>query len=280
MNKLEKLLYRKASLENLMNIWSKGIKMYSEYIKACESVVNISSTENLAVLQARKDIHDADIPYRHYITSFKMAERELNHHILPEIQKIASKEEQKGIEFMDTEKVYKELAKVELFGDYAKRPDNVELIEVSRDIEIHIDLLKGLIETSSKLAIETTDNYLKAKSNLSVFKLNLQLATNIKRLAERNDYYYNQFKPKFDKEMIEADKYMPALLKRAKSLVGLNVDIKLKFLLDEYDKNKHDREKVWLFYTALKSRLRKIGKAMRENSHEFQGKMHLAKDII
>ena len=86
--------------------------------------------------------------------------------------------------------------------------------------------------------------------------------SNSKRLSERNDYYYNVFKPKFDKEMIEADKYLPLLLERAKELVKLNVDIKLNFLLDEYEKNKSDREKVWLFYTALKSRLKRIAKEM------------------
>ena len=39
MDKLEKLLYRKESTIRLMNIWSKGIKMYSEYIKECNVVL-------------------------------------------------------------------------------------------------------------------------------------------------------------------------------------------------------------------------------------------------
>jgi hypothetical protein len=280
MTELEKLLYRKSSTIKLMGIWSKGIKMYAQYISACKEVVDNPKSSKLDVLTAQKDIHEAEVPYKHYITSFKLADREYNHHIIPEIEKIASKEEQKSIEFTDTLKMVNELASIEIFGSHSKKPDNVELIEVSNDIEQHIKLTKELIETSSELANNTTDKYLASKLRLDVFKLNLQLITNKKRLAERNDYYYNQFKPKFDKEMVEANEFLPLLLERAKELVRLNVDIKLTFLLEEYEKNKSDKEKVWLFYTALKSRLRKISKEMRQNKGKFKGKMHLAKDII
>jgi len=280
MTKLEKLLYRKESTTRLMGIWSKGMEMYSKYIDACKEVVDDPKRSVLEIAEAKMNIHEAEIPYKHYITSYKLAEREYNHHILPEIEKVASKEEQKGIEFADTEKLAKELAHVELYGSHSKRPDNVELIEVNKDIEVHIDLLRELIESSSEIAAKTTDKYLIAKINLDIFKWNLQLLTNKKRLDERNDYYYNFFKPKFDKEMIEADTYLPLLLDRAKELVKLNVDIKLNFLLDEYEKNKSDREKVWLFYTALKSRLKRIAKEMRKNKGQFKGKMHLATEII
>lgn len=280
MNKLEKLLYRKESTIALMGIWSKGIKMYSEYIKSCKEIIDDKSKSAFEIAEAKKNIHEAEIPYKHYITSFKLADREYNHHIIPEIEKIASKEEQMSIEFQDSEKMVKELAHIEIFGSHSKQPDNVELIEVSKDIEVHILLLKELIETSNELAIKTKDKHLAAKLNLDIFKLNLQLITNHKRLSERNDYYYNVFKPKFDLEMIEADKYLPALLERAKELIRLGVDIKLNFLLEEYEKNKEDREKVWLFYTALKARLKKIAKEMRKNKSQFKGKMHLAKDIV
>lgn len=281
MNNLEKLLYRKASMEQRMSIWSRGIEMYSKYIKSCQDLIDSNEIkESIEVLEAKKNIHEADIPFKHYITSFKLAERELNDYILPEIEKITSVEEREGIEFLDTKKTFEELAKIEIFGSYSKRPDNVELIEVSKDIEVHIDLLKGLIESTNELASKTTDKYLLAKFNLDIFKYNLQLVTNKKRLSERDDYYYNQFKPKFDEEMLEAEKYLPALLKRGRDIVALNIDIKLKFLLDEYKKNKDDQEKVWLFYTALKSRLQKIGKEMRKNPNQFKGKMHLAKDIV
>jgi len=139
-----------------------------------------------------------------------------------------------------------------------------------------------LIESANLKIQESTDEYEKAKLKLNVFKYNLHIQTNKKRLYEREDYYVNQFKPKYDKDMEEADMYLEKLLERAREIVKLDssLDFKLGFLLQEYEKNKDDREKVWLFYTALKSRLKKIGKEMRRNKGSFKGNMHLSKDII
>ena len=80
--------------------------------------------------------------------------------------------------------------------------------------------------------------------------------------------------------MKEADIYLDALLERAKEIIKLGIDVKLSFVLQEYEKNKHDKEKVWLFYTTLKSRLKKISKEMRKNKGQFKGNMHLAKSIV
>jgi len=279
MNKLQKLLYRKESTEKLMSIWNTGIKMYSEYINACKEVQNDDTKTELEKATAKVNIHEAEIPLRHYITSWKLAEREYFNHIIPEIEKNASKKEQKSIEFKDAKELISELAEIEIFGSHSKMPENVELIEVNKEIEHHISLLKEMIESSSELMNKTDDKYLYAKLNLDIFKFNLQLISNKKRLSERNDYYYNQFKPKYDLEMEEADKNLESLLERAREIIKLGIDIKLKFLLDEYEKNKGDREKVWLFYTALKSRLNKIGVEMMKNKSQFKGKMHLAEPI-
>jgi hypothetical protein len=280
MNKLEKLLYRKESCIRLMNIWAKGIQMYDAYIKICQEVVDHENSTNLDIIEAKKAIHECEIPLKHYITSHKLAQREHDHYILPEIEKNTTEEEREGIEFADTQKMVAELADIEIYGKHVKQPDNVELEGVSKDIQDYIDLLKTSVEVSSAHAENTDDALLKAKLNLEVFKMNLQIMTLEKRLSERNDYYYNVFKPKYDREMIEADEYLPKLLKRAHEIVKLGIDPKLSFMLSEYEKNKEDREKVWLFYTALKSRLKKIGKEMRKNKNKFKGKMHLAQEIV
>ena len=283
-NKLNNLLYRKSMTYKLMGIWSKGIKMYSEYVDECKKVIekdvlNDESQKYLA-LTLKKSIHEAEIPMKHYITSFKQAKTEYENYIIPEIEKLVTDEEKETIEFKDAEKLADELSNIEIYGSHSKQPDNVELIQVNEDIKQHIELLKNLIESTSAQIGKTKDSYLKSKLNLDLFQLNLKLITNIKRLKEREDYYYNSFKPVYDKDMKEADKYLELMLERARDIIKLGVDIKLGFLLQEYEKNKHDKEKVWLFYTALKSRLKKIGKEMRKNKGQFKGKMHLAKDII
>ena len=78
MKKLEKLLYRKATLERLMNIWSKGIVLYNKYIDACKAVMADSNRTELERAEAEKNMHEADIPLKHYITSFKLAKRDLH----------------------------------------------------------------------------------------------------------------------------------------------------------------------------------------------------------
>ncbi len=283
-NKLKNLLYRKSMTFKLMGIWSKGIKMYSDYVEECKKVIdkdvlNDESQKYLA-LTLEKSIHEAEIPMKHYITSFKQAKTEYENYIIPEIEKLVSEEEKETIEFKDAEKLADELSNIEIYGSHSKQPDNVELIQVNEDIKEHISLLKNLIETTNQQITKTKDSYLIAKLNLDLFQFNLKLITNQKRLKEREDYYYNSFKPVYDKDMKEADKYLELMLERAKDIIKLGIDIKLGFLLQEYEKNKDDKEKVWLFYTALKSRLKKIGKEMRKNKGLFKGKMHLAKDII
>jgi hypothetical protein len=283
-NKLNNLLYRKSMTYKLMGIWSKGIKMYSNYVDECKKVIDKDvlndDTQKYLVLTLQKSIHEAEIPMKHYITSFKQAKTEYENYIIPEIEKLVSEEEKEKIEFKDSEKLADELSNIEIYGSHSKQPDNVELIEVNENIKQHIELLKSLIEATSQQRGKTKDSYLEAKLSLDLFQLNLKLITNIKRLKEREDYYYNSFKPVYDKDMLEAEKYLEIMLERARDIIKLGVDIKLGFLLQEYEKNKDDKEKVWLFYTALKSRLKKIAKEMRKNKGQFKGKMHLAKDII
>lgn len=280
MDKLEKLLYRKESTIRLMNIWSKGIKMYSEYIKECNVILKNKKSSKLQKIQCEKDIHESEIPLKHYITSFKQAKMEYENYIIPEIEKLVSEDEKDKIEFKDAEKIAKELAHIEIFGSHSKQPDNVELIKVNQDIEKHINLLENLLHSLQEKINSAESDYEKAKLNLEMFQTNLKIVTNQKRLQERLDYYNNNFKPVYDADMKEAEKYLELYLERARDIIKLGVDIKLGFLLQEYEKNKEDQEKVWLFYTALKSRIKKISKEMRRNKSQFKGKMHLAKDII
>lgn len=280
MKKLEKLLYRKATLERLMNIWSKGIVLYNKYIDACKAVMADSNRTKLERAEAEKNMHEADIPLKHYITSFKLAKRDYEHYVIPEIEGLASeRQKEEEIEFEDLNKKAEELAQLEVFG-YKKRPDNVELVDINNDLAHHIKLLKTLIEESNKKLQAEEDSYEKAKLEMAIYKYNLHLITAQKRLDERQEYYIKQFKPKYDKDMEECAIYLDQLLERAKQYVELEIDIKLPFLLQEYEKNKADKEKTWLFYTALKSRLRKIAKEMRKHPDKFKKHMHLSKDII
>lgn len=278
LKKLEGLLYRKEVTEKLMGIWQKGIKTYSDLRKVSLEVANDDSRTELERCQAKVDIHEMEVPLKHYVTSFKLSKREYENFIIPEIEKLVSEEDKEKIEFTDLEVKAKELATVEVFG-HSKQPENIELVEVNDSLTKHIELLKSIIEETEAKAASTEDNYERAKLELDLFKYNLHFISNKKRLTERVSYYNEQFLPKYNKDMEEAEEYLDKYLDRAKELISLGVDVKLQFLLDEYEKNKSDKEKVWLFFTALKSRINKISKEMRKNKSKFKGQMHLAESI-
>lgn len=279
-SKLKKALYRKSSAEKGMAVWSKGITIYSDFIDSCKKVTRDLSIDEAVRNEARVKMHEAQIPLNHYITSFKLAQREIEHYILPEIENLTTEEEREGLAFKDLEKEYEAIAKNEYFVNLEKQPDNVELEGVNKSLAEHIELLEYLIKSAPDRIAAEKDEYEKGKLKIDLFKYNLQLETNKKRLKERLDYYNNQFKPRYDAEMKEAEQYLDKLIERANELVRLQVDIKLPFLLQEYEKNKEDEEKKWLFYTALKTRINNISKEMRKNKHMFKGKMHLAKPIV
>lgn len=280
MDKLEKLLYRKGTTERLMGIWSTGIKMYHEYNEACKVVIKDKKRSKLERAEATKNLHEAEVPYRHYITSFNFAKREYENHIIPEIEQLVTNAQKKSIEFKDLAKLYDDLAEIDIFGDWGKQPANIELVEINDSIEKHIKLLKQIISESVAKSKTTKDSYEKAKLNLDVFTYQLHITSNKKRLSERRDYYLNQFKPKYDADMLDAKKYLDKMIERANEIVRLGIDPKLPFMLQEYKKNKGDKEKVWVFYVALKARLKSISKEMRSKKSQFKGKMHLAELIV
>ena len=76
--------------------------------------------------------------------------------------------------------------------------------------------------------------------------------------------------------MKEADERLEEMLSIGHKMVKFGIDPKLTFMLQEYENHKEDEEKVWLFYTALKSRLKSIAKAMRKDPSGFKGNMNLA----
>ena len=137
-----------------------------------------------------------------------------------------------------------------------------------------IDKLIMAIEKKLKSKLSL---YEKAKLEKELYDNQVHIITLTKRLTQREKYYYKDFKPRFDKELKEAKLNLESMLNLANQMVDLKIDPKLIFLLDEYENHKNDDEKLWLFYTALKARLKRITKYMRKNKSLFKGNMSLAK---
>jgi hypothetical protein len=277
MEKLDKLLYRKNMLEYALDKGSEAIKVYGDYCNEIKKTLKENQFKSsLEKTRLKAELVKNEIAIKNYISSFKFNKREYQDYLIPELSDYTEDIKKDTPEFMDIEKKAKALAKLEIYGDTTLKPENIEHIQIIDDIKTNIDLLDDLIKATKEKINKVKDKLEKAKLSKELYEYKIHVITLEKRLINRENYYYNTFKPKFDIEIIEAQNKLNSLLEIANKYVDLNIDPKLTFLLDKYEENKNDDEKLWLFYTALKSRLEKIAKFMRRNKSQFQGKMHLA----
>ncbi len=272
MEELTKLLYRKNMAEDSMNKTLKGGDVFANYVNAIKKKIKTLPKKDFERLKLEADLIDAEFQTSVFFSGFRETKREYENHILPSIEKIVSKypKKKKGIEFIDAGKLADKLTKHELYGKTSKRPENVEHIEIIQDYKKRIELTKNLIETTHDVLIKEGDPYLICKYSLELLNLNLALPNLRKRLNQRTEYYETQFLPQYEKDMAECKIELPRLLENARAIVASGIDIKMKYVLEQYENHKKDKEKLWLFYTALKSRAEKVMKEIRKGKHKKQ----------
>lgn len=279
MEKITKLLYRKKMIENYLNKSGKGADVYTNlHDLLVEELTNGKKLSKIEKAKIEAEIIETKLVAQNFITTFKENKREYDHYLLPEIEEEvnALKKKAPKIEFEDYEKEAVRLAKRELYGLTTKRPDNVEHIEIIEDFKKNILLTERLIKASVEELKKPHSELEIAKLEKDLFRWHLEIGNLTKRLRARESYYYDKFLPKFKVDMKEADERLEKMLEVADKMVQLGIDVKLTFMLQQYETHKDDEEKTWLFYTALKSRLSKIAKQMRKNPAQFKGNMNLA----
>lgn len=275
-NKLEKLLYRKNVLEYTLRKYEKGAQVYSEYCKLLKDKIkdDDASFENL---KYKKELIDNKIHAANYITSYKNSLAEYKDYLIPEIEQ-EKKETDNKIEFKDFEKNTKDLAEYEIFGKTTPKPPNVEIPNIINDIEEHIDLLREL-KLSILDKLKTTKNdYEIANLKIQMFNTINHEKTLIKRLNERSEYYFETFLPKYEIELKQAKKVLPLYIEIANEIIDLGIDHRLTMLLSEYEKHKEEEENLWLFFTALKTRLKNIKEELMQQPQK--PKLKLFKTIL
>lgn len=283
MNKLEKLLYRKQSLEFSIAKFEKGARIYDQYCQYLTSQIKLLPDGSLDKLKYEKELIENELQGRNYITGFREMRREYKDYIIPEFIRIKdeySKSETEKVQFEDMNKKIDELIKYSVYGKASKEPANIEHHKIIKDFQKRIDIVRAFINAAqNKVASEEMSEYERFKLEKEIFDSHLELQNLEKRLNDREDYYNNQFLPTYKKDMQDCDKYLSAYLDRAKEIIRLGVDPKLDALLHQYKENEKDKEKTWLFYIAIRERVNKIMKDMRRNKHLYNGKMHLSKKI-
>ncbi len=255
--KLTKLLYRKAVLENNLEKFAQGLAVNSNL---CDEIKKSLGNDNLSNLdRARLEVEYDKVMWeaRIFATNYKTTQRDYQHNVLPIIDMETTEEEKKSIDFKDLTQEAKELAENEIFGKAVKEPANIEHVEMIESIKNYLKLLKY---TSKEITKKLESD--KKLSKLDICKLQKELYdTDVhikcleKRLSNRIDYYENQFLPVYTIELAEAKEKLDAYYQRGVKLSEAGIDIQLQFVLEKYEEHKNSEERIWLYYTALKARV-------------------------
>jgi len=281
LEQLKRTLYRKHSLEHTMNVLKLGGVKYSNYLGQIKKRLAEKGISAFEKAKLEKEF-DADTWIcRNFIQSFKECEREYNYYILPAVEEMLEQLQldKTSEQFINCNELAKDLASQEIYGKTSPQPENVENLQIIDNYEKIIDITKRIIKGLNVRIEKCKDDFDKAKMERELFDSNLQLVAMEKRLAIRKEYYYNVFLPKFNVEFEQAKIYLSPYLDRAKEFVRLGIDPKLTHLLNEYEKHKTENEKLWLFFTALKTRVDQIIEFVELNPDLHEGKMHLAQKI-
>jgi hypothetical protein len=279
--KLTKLLYRKAVLENNLEKFAQGLAVNSNL---CDEIKKSLENDNLSNLdRARLEVEYDKVMWeaRIFATNYKSTQRDYQHNVLPIIDMETTEEEKKSIEFKDLTQEAKELAENEIFGKAVKEPANIEHVEMIESIKKYLLILKN----TTKEIIRKLESD-KKLSKLEICRLQRELYdTDVhikcleKRLSNRIDYYENQFLPIYTIELAEAKEKLDAYYKRGLKLAEAGIDIQLQFVLEKYEEHKNSEERIWLYYTALKARVDSLIEEILGDKVKYKDLQHLTSPV-
>ena len=279
--KLTKLLYRKAVLENNLEKFAQGLAVNSNL---CDEIKKSLENDNLSNLdRARLEVEYDKVMWeaRIFATNYKSTQRDYQHNVLPIIDMETTEEEKKSIEFKDLTQEAKELAENEIFGKAVKEPANIEHVEMIESIKNYLKLLKY---TSKELTKKLESDEILSKLEICVtqkelYDTDVHIKCLEKRLSNRIDYYENQFLPIYTIELAEAKDKLDAYYQRGLKLSESGIDIQLQFVLEKYEEHKNSEERIWLYYTALKARVDSLIEEILSDKVKYKDLQNLTSPI-
>ena len=279
--KLKNLLYRKALLESNLEKYANGLAINSNL---CEEIKKSLENDNLSSLDRARlevDLDKYTWEARVFATNYKATQRDYQHNVLPMIDTEASEEEKQSIEFKDLTQQAKDLAENEIFGKAVKEPANIEHVEMIESIKNYLSILKNTTkEITRKLESEKKLSKLEiCKLQKELFDTNVHITCLEKRLNNRIDYYKNQFLPTYKVELAEAKEKIDSYYQRGLKIAQSGIDVQLQFVLQKYEEHKNSEERIWLYYTALKSRVNSIIEEIQSDKVKYKDLQHLTNPI-
>ena len=268
--KLKNLLYKKEMLEYTMDKFAKATTIHSNLIEAIKTKLKDKKLSEYDRLKLEIELNNVTWEARNFATNYKLNQRDYQHNLIPSIERIVTEEQKESIEFVDFRKKAKELAENEIYGKAVKLPEPKEHILVIENIKKELSNLEGVINSAIKKQSEEKDEYLKAKLEKEVFDTQQHIIALTKRLRSREEYYYEQFLPKFKEELSEAKENIEKYLKKGNQIVSEGIDVQLSFVLEKYDEHKNDDEDLWLFYTALRNRVDSVISELKKEPVKYK----------
>lgn len=266
--KLEGLLYKKRILEHQIKVAGIGSEKSMKYAQELKKHIE-TLPDGLEKNKLTFELMGVDRVASDFVSDFKEFRKLYEDGLIGDIQQTVEREQFNEMEFHYVQDRADKLAQYEIYGKTIVRPANVELPLINESIQKEIDLIKNLSEQIEQRLTYDLSPLDRARLEKELFDLNLHGQTLQKRLNKRMEYYLEQFLPAYEKDMADCEKNLDRYLDIAKKLIELNIDIQLKFMFDEYEKHKDDKEQLWLFYTALRARLHAIGKVVGRNKKKF-----------
>lgn len=281
--KLQKLLYRKATLEHDIFTRLAGANSYSKYVDAVTGKLDDLKGKNKKDADIlRLEMYKNIVTLRELISVYKELQREYEHFIIPSISDTAEKLgiELEGQEMINFAEKANEMVSKEHLNAVELLPANEELPQMIISYRALIELTEKVLDQSKKrLERGDLDELERSKLELFVYTENLRLSVLKRRHNARVEYHEKQFLPVYEKDMAEAKTLLPAYMSRAKEICRLGIDPKLCSMLQQYDSHKDDQEKKWLFYTALRKRVEEIRDYVLLNPDKTKHIQHLSNPI-
>jgi hypothetical protein len=275
------LLFKKQVSENSMEKYAKGFTIYSNLCEEIKIALKDKKLSKLEKSRLQAELDKSEWESRIFGTNYKSTQREYIHNLMPSIEKIATEEDKKSIKFIAYKEEADKLAKNEIFGKCIKYPANVELPQILNSIKHLIEILE---HTNSELNIILDD--IDSLSKLEICKIQKELFDNEihlqtlkKRLANREDYYYNQFMPIYVVELAEAKEKLESYYERGCQLAEKQGDPQLPFILQRYEDHRYEDEKIWLYFGALKSKVNGLIEEINSDKTKYKDLIYLTEPI-
>lgn len=278
--KLVALLYKKEMSEKLMAKYAKSVALYSELINEIKIKLENKKLSKFEKSKLQIELDEYEWKARSFSERFKLTRRDYQHYVIPNVDKLATEEEKKEIEFINHQKEAEKLAEYEMFGKAVKLPANIEHPFVIDNLEKNIQYVEEFINQANHVINNgVLFPYELAKLKLELFEKELHLQTLKKRLNSRNEYYIEQFLPVYKVELAEAKEKVEAYYKRGNLIAKTGIDVQLQFILDKYSEHVNDDEKLWLYYTSLKNRINGIIDVIKKDKVQFKELQYLTDPI-